>query len=212
MIFLIHIIIFSVLSYLTGSINPAIILSKKIYGTDIRTVGSKNAGASNTVRNYGIKAGAAVFILDFAKGLLAVTAAKTAVEYFGAPYITVLASGFFVQVGHTFPVFYKYKGGKGVATAAGAAMGIMPLTATVLLLCFAAILLITKTVALASGICAAGYPLLAYFFSVENKNLNFIFAASCAIVIALKHSSNFIRLINGEEEKIRFGKRRNNSD
>ncbi len=209
---MIHIVIFSIISYLIGSINPAIILSRKVYGTDIRTLGSKNAGASNAVRNYGIKAGTAVFLLDFAKGLFAVMAAKTAVAYFNAPYITVLASGFFAQVGHTFPVFYKFKGGKGVATAAGAAMGIMPLTATVLLLCFAVILLLTKTVALASGICAAGYPLLAYFFSVENKALNFIFAASCAILIALKHSSNFIRLINGEEEKIRFGKGKNNSD
>ena len=209
---MIHIIVFSILSYLVGSINPAIIISKRIYRTDIRTLGSKNAGTSNAVRNYGIKVGATVFILDFAKGLLVVMAAKTAIAYFNAPYITVLASGFFAQLGHTFPAFYKFRGGKGVATAAGAAMGIMPLTASVLLLCFAAILLITKTVALASGICAAGYPLLAYFFSVENKTLNFIFAASCAILIALKHSSNFIRLINGEEEKIRFGKNKNNSE
>lgn len=206
-----YIIIFSIISYLIGSISPSILISKKYYGTDIRTLGSKNAGASNTIRNFGLKSGTAVFILDFIKGLIAVYISKIIVSQLNAPYETVLFSGFFAQVGHTFPIFYKFKGGKGVATAAGAAMGIMPMTASVLLACFAIILLITKTVALASGICAAGYPLLAYFFSVENKNANFIFAASCAVLIIIKHFSNFLRLIKGTEELIKFKRKKHKS-
>lgn len=207
---MIYITIFSIISYLIGSLNTAIIISEKVYKTDIRNLGSKNAGASNAVRSLGAKAGAAVFLVDFIKGLVVTEAAFICVSKFNAPYETALFAGFFVQIGHIFPIFYKFKGGKGVAVAAGAAMGLMPLTASVLLGCFTIILLITRTVSLASAICAAGYPLLAYFFSVENKGANFIFAAACAAVITLKHSSNFIRLINGKEEKFEFKKNRKN--
>lgn len=205
-------VILSIISYLIGSLNTSIIVSKKFYNADIRNLGSLNAGASNAVRSLGVKAGATVFLIDFIKGLMVVEAALICVAKFNAPYESALFAGFFAQVGHIFPVFFKFKGGKGVAVAAGAAMGIMPLTASVLLGCFVVILLITRTVSLASAICAAGYPLLAYFFSVENKTVNFIFAAACAVLITLKHSSNFIRLINGQEEKINFKKKRRNNN
>lgn len=207
---MLYTIIFSVISYLIGSLNTAIIISKKFYNQDIRNLGSLNAGASNAVRSLGKKAGAIVFLIDFLKGFILIESALILVSKTNAPYEAALFAGFFAQVGHIFPIFFKLKGGKGVAVAAGAAMAVMPLTASVLLACFVIILLITKTVSLASAICAAGYPLLAYFFSVENKTVNFIFAAACAVLITLRHSSNFIRLINGKEEKIEFKKNQRN--
>ena len=126
--------------------------------------------------------------------------AKLLVNYFNAPYETVLMAGFASQIGHIFPVFYKFKGGKGVATAAGAAMGIMPLAASVLLIIFAVIFGLTKIVALASIISAALYPLIAYFSGGENAKVMFVFAASASILIIVKHYRNICRLLDGEEK------------
>lgn len=184
-----------------GSISSAVIISKCVYNNDIRNQGSGNAGATNALRVYGKKAGAAVFFLDFSKGLLAAAGAKCLCLFSGAPYECVLAAGFFAQLGHTLPVFFKFKGGKGVATAAGAAFAVMPLTAAILLAAFAIVAAVSKTVSLASGICAGAYPLLAYFLSGENRELNFIFAAACSALIFIKHTSNFVRLLDGNERK-----------
>lgn len=203
---MIYLTISAIISYLIGSISSAVIISKAVYGTDIRSTGSGNAGATNTLRSFGKKAGAAVFLFDFSKGLICASAAKFLVFFLDAPYECILVAGFFVQLGHVFPVFFKLKGGKGVATAAGAALAIMPLAACVLLGLFAVITAITKTVSLASGVCAAVYPLLALFWSGENSLANFVFAASCAVMISVKHAPNFARLLDGEEKKISFKK------
>ncbi len=191
------------IAYLLGSINPAIIFSRLIYGVDIRKEGSGNPGASNAVRVYGKKFGLAVFLCDVLKGLLAVLAARIIINTTDAAYSTILAAGFFAQLGHVLPVFHKFKGGKGVATAVGAALGVMPVTAAILLVLFGVILWASGYVSLASGICAAVYPLLAYFLSTANQIENCIFAASCAMLILLRHISNFDRLSRGEEGRIR---------
>jgi len=195
-------IISAISSYLIGSINPAVIISKKLYGKDIRTLGSNNAGATNAYRSLGKKAGAIIFFLDFSKGLIAVAGAKCLLLLFDASYECMLIAGFFAQLGHTFPVFFRFKGGKGVATAAGSAFAIMPPVAAILLTLFAVIVVLTKTVSLASSICAALYPLLAYFLTDSVQQLHFIFAASCAVMITVKHASNIARLLDGEEKKI----------
>ena len=157
------IILISLLGYIIGSINSAVIISKKAYNSDIRDYGSKNAGATNMFRIFGKKAGAIVFIFDFLKGLIAVGIARFIIAFFDAPYECMLFAGFFAQLGHTFPLFFRFRGGKGVATAVGAAFGIMPLVAGILLFIFAVILSIAKTVSIASCVCAVAYPLLAYF-------------------------------------------------
>lgn len=198
-----YILIVSFIGYLLGSVNPAIILSRFIYREDIRNTGSGNPGATNAVRVYGKKFGIAVFLCDFSKGLLAVAAARIIISITGAPYAAILTAGFFAQLGHILPVFHKFRGGKGVATAVGAAFGVVPLTAAILLVLFAVILITTKYVSLASGICAAVYPILAYFLSGTQAAANCIFAASCAILILIRHISNFERLSKGEEGKIK---------
>ena len=178
-----------------------------LFGEDIRKTGSGNAGASNTVRVFGKKAGLLVFLLDFAKGFIAVIIARILV-CFGGDYICIPVAGFFAQLGHIFPIFFGFRGGKGVATAVGCAMAVMPTVAVILLILFIAILILSKTVALASGICAALYPLLAYFLSDINKTIHLIFAACCSVIIIIKHLDNFVRLLDGSEPKLSFGKKK----
>lgn len=197
-----YIILISVFSYLLGSINTAVVFSKTLYREDIRELGSKNAGATNMLRSFGKKAGTAVFLFDFSKGLLTVAVAKVMVAFFGAPYETLLFAGFFTQLGHTFPIFFGFRGGKGVATAAGAALGVMPLVSLILFAVFVVLFLLTKIVSLSSGVCAVAYPLLAYFFGGNNNEYKFVFAVSCAVMIIVKHSPNIVRLLDGDEKKI----------
>ncbi len=200
---MVYLIAASVIGYLLGSISFAVIFSKLFHGEDIRNSGSGNAGATNAIRLYGKKTGIAVFLCDFAKGLLAVMIAKVFISILNAPYETMLVAGFFVQLGHIFPIYHGFRGGKGVATAVGAAFAVMPLTAALLLILFAVILLSSKYVAVASGVCAALYPIFAYFLSASNATENCVFAAFCSMLILIKHTSNFIRLSRGEEGKIK---------
>jgi glycerol-3-phosphate acyltransferase PlsY len=198
-----YIILCSLIAYLIGSVNTAIIISKSFYGKDIRTLESKNPGATNITRVFGKKAGLTVFVIDFAKGLVAVLIARILVRFLNAPYESVLFAGFFVQIGHIFPVFYKFRGGKGVSSAAGAAMGIMPLTAVTVLLIFIIIYSITKTVSISSLISAVCYPLVAYVMGDNNSDILFLFAASCSILIIVKHSQNIRRLLDGKEKPVK---------
>lgn len=199
---MLYFFVVSVLSYLIGGISNAVIISKRIYKKDIRDFGSKNAGATNMLRVFGKKAGVSVLLLDMLKGFAAVTLARCVVAFFQAPYECLLFAGFFAQVGHMFPAFFGFRGGKGVATAAGSALGIMPLTALLLLVLFVALIAATKTVSLASGICAAVYPLFAFFLGNDKREYNFIFAAACAVMIGIKHIPNIIRLLDGEEKRL----------
>lgn len=200
---MVYFIIAAAVGYLLGSISFAVIFSKLFHGEDIRNSGSGNAGATNAIRLYGKKTGITVFLCDFAKGIVAVLVARFLVVIFDAPYETMLAAGFFVQLGHIFPLYHGFRGGKGVATAVGTAFALMPLTALLLLILFAVLLLTTKYVAVASGVCAALYPVFAYFLTGENSTENCIFAMLCSMLILMKHTSNFIRLSRGEEEKIK---------
>ena len=187
-------------AYFLGSISFAVIISKKLCGKDIRTLGSGNAGATNVLRSAGKKAALWVFLGDFAKGLLAVTAVRALVYFFDAPDECIYLAGFFVQLGHCFPIFFRFKGGKGVATAAGAAMGIMPAVGAVLIALFAVIALVTKTASVASCICASVYPLLAFFSA--KSTAGFVFSAACSVLIIIMHRSNIARLLDGEEKTI----------
>ncbi len=199
---MIYIIISSVLSYLVGSISSAVIVSKKIYNTDIRSHGSGNAGATNTLRTLGKKAAIIVFAADFLKGMLSAGIAWIFVYFLDAPYECLLFAGFFVQVGHCLPVFFGFKGGKGVATAAGTAMAIMPHIAVLLLAVFTVIALPSRIVSLASGVCATLYPLFAYFLTESHSTENFLFAASCSVLIIVMHTSNISRMIQDKEKTL----------
>lgn len=202
-VFMVYTAISAAFGYLIGSISFAVIISKTVHGEDIRNSGSGNAGATNAVRIFGFKTGIAVFVCDFLKGILSVGFAKLLVVMCNAPYEAMLFAGLFAQLGHILPLYHGFRGGKGVATAVGAAFALMPLTAVILLILFAVILFVSKYVAAASGVCAAVYPILAYFLSRENALENCIFAIACAMMILVKHIPNFVRMCGGTEGKIK---------
>lgn len=197
-----YIIITSVAAYLLGSISPSIMISKALHGTDIRKKGSGNAGATNILRTFGKKEAAVVFAADFLKGFVATLAALLFVRYYPIPYECVYFAGFFVQLGHCFPVYHRFRGGKGVATAAGAATCIMPITALILIAVFILMVAVTKIVSLSSIFCACIYPLLAYFLAGTDRRLLFVFSAACSVLILIMHRTNFARLIDGEEKPV----------
>lgn len=191
---MIYIIISAVIAYVIGSINFAIIFSSFLHSEDIRKKGSGNPGATNMLRVYGKKAGITVFLCDFLKGIIAVFAAKVIIKYLGAPYEAALFAGFFAQLGHIYPIFFGFRGGKGVATAAGAAFAIMPLTAVIMIAIFTVIVASSKIVTLASGVCAALYPLLAMNFGNENSRVLFFFAVCCSSLILVKQLTGIIQI------------------
>ena len=133
-------------AYLIGSINPAIIISKEYYHDDIREHGSGNAGATNTLRTYGKKTAAVIFALDLLKAAVAVGVGSLILTY----SIGGAIAGLFVILGHTFPVYYKFKGGKGVACTAMVILLLSPASFVILFPIFAVIVLLTRFVSLGS--------------------------------------------------------------
>ena len=188
-----------ILPYLIGSINPAIIFSKKMYHDDIRTHGSGNAGTTNTLRTYGKKMAALILLLDFLKAVIAVILGSLILsrEVGGA------IAGIFVILGHTFPVYYKFKGGKGVASLAGVVLVLSPVSFAILLPVFAAIVLMSRFVSLGSIMGVMLLPIIQHAFYPQN---GFITLACIIImlIIVFMHRENIKRLWQGKESKISF--------
>ena len=181
------------LSYLIGSIPFGLVLGK-LAGIDIRTGGSGNIGATNVSRLVGKKIGAATLFLDAGKGLLPMVAADS----LGFQLNTVMLCGAAAFVGHLFPVYLKFKGGKGVATALGIFLYLSPLA---LLLCagaFFAAVAVSGYVSLGSLLAAALMPAVIWF--QQGSGSYFYLAVFVSLLIWLKHRSNIIRLINHEEK------------
>lgn len=184
-------------SYLIGNFATSYILGKMFKSTDIRQHGSGNAGATNALRVFGLRIAATTFILDALKGSLAVLIGKYILGDDGA-----LIAGFFVVVGHNWPVFLKFKGGKGVASTIGVMLSINYLIA--LISVFIGLIFVRKTgyVSLGSIIGMSLLPVIELIV-VKPFNLHFfIFTLALSIMAILKHKSNIIRLVKGEELKI----------
>ena len=185
-----------ILAYLLGSIPNGLIFGKLIWKIDLRKFGSGNIGATNAWRVIGKPAGLLIFALDFFKGALAVFIAQD----FSAEPILMILAGLFAIFGHSFSLFLKFRGGKGVATGLGVIAMLMPeITATVFLI-WLAIVFFTRYVSLGSIIAAIFVPILAIFF---DEPIEFIlFGALAAVFITLRHKENISRLANGTENKI----------
>ena len=210
----------AVAAYLVGSI-PFGFLIGKLYDIDIRTVGSKNIGATNVTRTVGKTAGKVCFFLDFIKGALPVLA----VQFYGGKFIEnqpawlVLVVMAAAIVGHMFPVFLNFKGGKGVSTAAGAIMALAPFPLLIALVVWVVVFFVSRYVSLASISAAAVLPIVAWVSYlaeadfgklggiplVSNSPLILIFLTLVAILAIVRHRSNIQRLLNGTEN--RFGKK-----
>lgn len=190
-----------IVPYLIGSINPSIIISRKIYKEDIRSYGSGNAGATNTLRTYGTKMAVLILALDMIKAALAIA--------FGTLLLTREMGGaiaaFFVVFGHMFPIYYKFKGGKGVACTAICILILAPATFPIILAVFIVIALLTKFVSLASIICAMLFPFLSYVF-YPLKGGTTLSAFFIGALVVFMHRENIKRLLEGKESKFSFKK------
>ena len=202
-----------VLAYLLGSIPSAVWIGKKYYGIDIREHGSKNAGTTNMLRVLGRRAAAPVFALDFLKGFVAVTVIEL-LQYddlIGQNDIINLKIGAVAAavLGHIFPVFAGFRGGKGVATLVGAVTGIYPPAA---LLCFGVwvvVLMISHYVSLSSMIAGCCFPVFTLISPKVNGSIPFVvFSFVIAVLLIVTHRKNIRRLREGTESKIYIWKPR----
>lgn len=194
-------------SYLLGSI-PAGYIAGKIAGVDVQKEGSGNIGATNILRVLGKKYGYSVFFFDAFKGFLAVQttlllAARSAPASARADFFGILAAILCV-LGHAFPVWLKFKGGKGVATSAGAMTALAPWPALIAVIVWIIVFRVSRYVSLASVSATIALPLAIGVFVTLNiaySRTLFYFALSLAVVVVYRHRSNFARLLNGTEQR-----------
>jgi glycerol-3-phosphate acyltransferase PlsY len=202
-------------AYLIGSIPTSVWVGKVFFKLDVRDHGSGNAGATNTIRVLGWKAGLPVFIFDVFKGWMAVMLAVFFVsDQFGSDQLVYLkiALAAAVVLGHVFPVFAGFRGGKGVATLLGVGIALYPLAVWIVLASFIVILLATGYVSLGSITGAIVFPFLEIFL-FKQENLWLIgLSILVAIFIPLTHRKNIKRLLKGEESKFRPSRHGNRPD
>jgi glycerol-3-phosphate acyltransferase PlsY len=199
-----------VAAYLIGSVSFAWILAKRLKGVDLRTVGSGNLGATNAARVLGRRLGSVVYVLDFAKGLLpvvlvrALTAGEKAGASIGPVPLTILA-GLAAIVGHCFPVWHQFRGGKGVATASGVVAGLTPLVAIIAGAVFGIAVLVSRRISVGSILAAAALPVAQFLLRdgppVDVREV-LIFYCALAVFVIARHHQNLRRLFRGEEPRI----------
>ncbi len=202
----IQFIIFIVLAYLIGSIMTSVWVGKMFFKIDIRDHGSGNAGATNTIRLLGWKAGLPVFLFDVFKGWFAIMLPSFFLSgQLGADqlvYLKIALAGA-VVLGHVFPVFAGFRGGKGVATLLGIGIALYPVAVWIVLAIFVIVLLITGYVSLGSIAGTVVFPFIEIFI-IGQKNIWLIgLSILVAIFIPITHRNNIKRLLNGEESKFR---------
>ncbi|MBS1776319.1 MAG: glycerol-3-phosphate 1-O-acyltransferase PlsY [Bacteroidetes bacterium] len=204
--------IFIVLAYLIGSIPTAVWVSKRLYGIDIREHGSGNSGATNTFRILGSKAGSAVMLIDMLKGFIAVKLSLLSSYPWYSEQITNLqiVLGLAAVVGHIFPIWADFRGGKGIATLFGMILAIQPLVAVSLVGVFLSMLFLTRYVSLSSISASIAFPLLIVFIFNEPELSYRLFAIATACLVVLTHYKNISRLLHGNESKVPLFKRRKN--
>lgn len=193
-------LIIIITAYLLGNISTSYIVAKRLAGVDIRTQGSGNAGSTNVLRTLGKKAGALTFIGDVLKGLIAVLIARLIaysvnLDNTTCAYIAVVA----VVLGHNYPVFLGFKGGKGVATSLGSMLGMNPLVALLCLGFFIIIVAITKYVSLGSML---GIGLSPVIMMINHNTKGVLVTLFLTISVAITHKENIKRLLNGTERKL----------
>jgi glycerol-3-phosphate acyltransferase PlsY len=200
-----------ILAYFIGSIPTAVWVSKQVYGIDIREHGSGNAGATNTFRILGPKAGTSVMIIDMLKGFLAVKLSICSnYTWTSEPFVNLqIFLGLAAVLGHIFPIWADFRGGKGIATLFGMIVSIQPLAALSLVAVFMFMLLLTRYVSLSSISASIAFPLVILYIFREPEISYRIFAIATACLVVLTHHKNINRLLKGSESKVpMFRKRR----
>ena len=200
-----------VLAYLIGSIPTSVWVSRYFFDIDIRDYGSGNAGATNTYRVLGPTWGTLVMVVDMIKGIAAVKLALLLPDYIDSPtrlQTLEIGLGLAAVVGHIFPIWADFRGGKGVATLFGIVLGISPLTALSCVGVFLLVLYLTRFVSLSSILASIAFPVfILIIFNVENHAYR-IFAIAVALLVLLTHQKNIGRLLRGSESKVPILKHR----
>lgn len=201
-------IIAIILAYLIGSIPSSVWIGRIFFGIDVREHGSGNAGATNTLRVLGNKAGITVLVLDALKGWMAVHLSHIFGNNLTGNYFVdfQLILALFAVLGHVFPVFVGFRGGKGIATLMGIVIAMFPGPVLISISIFLIVFLSTRYVSLGSIITAITFPFIVYFvFDIRIISL-IVFSILISIFVPITHRNNIKRLIKGKESKISFKK------
>lgn len=192
------------MAYLLGSIPTSIWIGKAFYNIDVREFGSGNAGATNTFRVLGKKAGIPVLIIDILKGTAAVSLSFLSGFHTNTPFFTnfQIGLGIAALIGHIFPVFAGFRGGKGVATILGVVICITPVSCSVALLIFLFVLFTTRYVSLGSILAGISYPLILNLGMHNTDVVLTVFSILTAVLLVITHRKNIIRLINKQEARV----------
>ena len=209
-------VIMAIIAYLIGSVNFSVIFSKKFAGFDVREKGSGNAGSTNMLRSVGKKAAALTLVCDVLKGVVAIVIAIIVgnIVQDSNKELLLQIAGIAVVLGHTFPIFFQFKGGKGVATS----LGILLMSnwqIGLICLVFALVLMaLTRMVSLGSCAAAVLFPVLTLFINdhytvlTEGKqgSTYLVYSIIMAVIVLFNHRSNIKRILNGTENKLSFKK------
>ena len=202
-----YIYFFIILSYLTGAFPSAVLIGKVFFKIDVREFGSGNAGATNTFRVLGKKAGIPVLILDVFKGWLAVNYVfliSSSSQNPDLEFEQQLVFGIAAVIGHLFPIYTGFRGGKGIATLLGLLLGIQLHAALLSFMVFLFVFIFSRYVSLASILSSITFPLIIYFLSDSTDVSLIIFSIFVPLLALLTHQKNIERLLRGEEVKVKF--------
>ena len=206
-------ILFLILAYFTGSFPSAVWVGRTFYNKDVREYGSGNAGATNTFRVLGKGAGIPVLLMDIFKGLLSVNyilLVSNSSQLSSTTFFEIqLAFGVAAVIGHLFPIYTGFRGGKGIATLLGLLIGLNAIAAIVAIVVFVIVFLISKYVSLGSILASLAFPFVV-FVILDEKDVNAsleLFSVFVPILTLITHQKNIERLIRGEENKVKFDKK-----
>ena len=205
-------ILIAIIAYAIGSINFSVIFSKKFAGFDVREKGSGNAGTTNMLRSVGKKAAAITLICDVLKGVVSILIAIFLGWLFKVENASLLVqiAGIAVVIGHTFPIFFGFKGGKGVATSLGILLMTNWQIGLICLVFGVVMIVLTRMVSLGSCTAAVLFPVLTLFidehYIIAQGSSYFIFSIILAVIVLFNHRSNIKRILSGKEKKISFSK------
>ena len=205
-------IIVGIVAYLIGSISFSVIFSKKMAGFDVREKGSGNAGATNMLRSVGKKAAVLTLLCDALKGVVAIIFAIIvgAIAKESDKALLVQIAGILVVIGHTYPVFFGFKGGKGVATALGVLLMTNWKIGLICLVFALVIMALTRIVSAGSVVAAVLFPVLVLFmhtnYTISEGSSYFVYSIILAVIVLFNHRSNIKRILSGTENKLSFKK------